>query len=100
MIEEEIDHHLTHQLLQKARKLKVPIPHRTVSDPDGDDIWTQGHQTGNWYLTDKGYSYMRLAIRSEIKERHEIRAHWVVWISVLTGLVGAVTGLLAVFSRS
>ncbi|RBP80633.1 hypothetical protein EBI01_19415 [Marinomonas rhizomae] len=100
LIEEEIDHHQTQQILRKARKLKVPVSHRTTSDPEGDEFWTQGHQTGNWYLTTKGYSNLRLAIRNELKERHEMKAHWVVWLSALTGLVGTCTGLLAVFNKS
>lgn len=100
LVEEEIDHHLTKQMLKRAHKLRVPVPHRTTSDPDGDEFWTQGHQTGAWYLTTKGYSGLRLAIRNELKERHELKSRWVVWISALTGLVGTCTGLLAVFSKS
>lgn len=99
-VEEEIDHYLSKQILKKARKLRVPVPHRTTSDPDGDEFWTQGHQTGNWYLTARGYAELRLAIRNELKERHEMRSLWIVWVSALTGLVGTCTGLLAVFSKS
>tara|TARA_R110001583_G_scaffold51269_1_gene160179 strand:- start:1800 stop:2111 length:312 start_codon:yes stop_codon:yes gene_type:complete len=100
LIEEEIDHHLSKQMLKRARKLRVPVPHRTTSDPDGDEFWTQGHQTGNWYLTVRGYADLRLAIRNELKERHELKSRWIVWVPALTGLVGTCTGLLAVFSKS
>lgn len=99
-VEEEIDHHLSKQILRKARKLRVPVPQRTTCDPDGDEFWTQGHQTGNWYLTTRGYAALRLAIRSELKERHEMRSRWMVWVSALTGLAGVCSGLLAVLSKS
>lgn len=102
LVEEEIEHHLSKQILRKARKLRVPVPHRTTSDPDGDgdEFWTQGHQTGNWYLTTRGYADLRLEIRNELKERHEMKSRWIVWVPALTGLVGTCTGLLAVFSKS
>lgn len=99
-IEEEIVHHQSNQLLRKARKLSVPSPRMKTADPDGDESWTQGSQTGNWYLTTRGYADLRLEIRNEVKERHEMKSRWIVWVSALTGLVGTCTGLLAVFSKS
>lgn len=93
--DEEEDEYVTQQLLDKARKFRVPIPHRFNADNTESDHWYEGHYTGQWYLTPVGVSALRNEIRKEQKARHEIRAQWVVWLSGLTGLVGTVTGLIA-----
>ena len=57
--------------------------------------WRQGPQ-GLWCLTDQGIANVREEIRNELRWRHERRAHWINWFSVLVGLIGAITGLVAV----
>lgn len=42
---------------------------------------------------------IRDEIRHELKARHEVRAQWVVWLSALTGVIGAITGLVAVLAQ-
>lgn len=93
--DEEEDEYITNQLLAQARKFRVPIPHRYNPDNTESDHWYEGRYTGQWYLTNLGVSELRGEIRKEQKARHEIRAQWVVWLSGLTGLVGAATGLVA-----
>lgn len=93
--DEEQDLYLTKNLLAKARRLRVPIPHRNNDDNTESEHWYQGHYTGEWYLTTIGFSSLRDEIRREEKARHEARAHWVVWLSALTGVIGAITGLIA-----
>lgn len=99
MQSEEEDSYLTRQLLRSARRLRVPIP--PMDGPGGtqSDQWYQGDQTGGWYLTLDGVGKLRAEIRSEQKARHELRAHIVIWISALTGIIGAITGLVAVIHR-
>lgn len=97
--DEEEDAHLTKALLGKARRLRVPVPHRYNEDKTESEHWYEGHYTGRWYLTSRGVAALREEIRREIKARHEGRAHWVVWLSALTGVIGAVTGLVALLAH-
>ena len=96
MQSEEESSYLTRQLLRSARRLHVPIP--SMHGPDGTESeqWYQGSQTGHWCLTLSGVRRLREEIRSEQKARHEHRAQLVVWLSALTGIIGAITGLVAV----
>ncbi len=100
MHDEEEDAYFTKKLLHRARRLRVPIPHRYNEDQSESEFWSEGHYTGSWYLTTKGVAALREEIRNELKARHETRSHWVVWLSALTGLVGAITGLVALMSHS
>lgn len=96
---EEEDAYLTRQLLRKARHLRIPIP---LNNDDGDaksDRWYEGSQTGGLYLTVNGIRELREEIRHELKARHEHRAQFVVWLSAITGIIGAVTGLVAVLQK-
>jgi hypothetical protein len=95
LYDEEEDFYLTNNLLAKARRLRVPIPHRYNDDKTESEHWYQGQYIGKWYLTTIGFSSLRDEIRREEKARHEARAHWVVWLSALTGVIGAITGLIA-----
>jgi len=89
------DAHFTRMLLRKARRLRVPIPHRYNDDKSESDHWYEGHYTGSWYLTTKGVATLREEVRRELKARHEARSQWVMWLSALTGVIGTVTGLVA-----
>ena len=99
MQDEQEDAHLTGRLLRRARRLRVPIPHRRNEDGTESHEWYVGAQTGGWYLTTIGIRALREEIRQESKARHESRAQLVVWLSVVTGMIGALTGLIAVAQR-
>jgi hypothetical protein len=99
MQDEEEDAHLTKRLRSKARRLRVPIPHSRNEDGTTSDQWYEGTQTGGWYFTDTGIKAMREEIRLELKARHESRAQLVVWLSALTGVIGTITGLIAVLAQ-
>lgn len=94
MLEEELEAIATNQLRRQAYRLKVPFP----SPPYGSDQveteeWERGHNLGGWYLKPSGYVKVRAVIRAEQKERRETLLAWVV---PATGLIGAITGLIAV----
>jgi hypothetical protein len=95
MHDEEEDEYVTKQLLSKARQLRVPVPHRYNQDSKASEHWYQGHYMGGWNLTRHGVTALRDEIRREAKARHELRSQWIVWLSCLTGLTGAITGLVA-----
>lgn len=96
--EEDEDAFVSKRLLHKARRLRVPIPRTHGSDGQESDHWYQSHYSGRWYLTNLGISALRTEIRNEIKARYESRSHWVVWLSAVTGVIGAITGLVAVIA--
>ena len=97
--EEEEDSYLTSRLLGQARRLRVPIPSFRNSDGSESDHWYQGSQTGGWYLTTLGVNSLRREIRLEQKDRHENMAMYLPWLTAITGIVGTVTGLVAVLVR-
>lgn len=98
---EEEDDYLTKQLLRKARRFRVPTPHaRNNADGSLSDHWYDGRQTGGRYLTDIGIRSLREEIRKEQKARHEGRAQLVVWLSAITGIAGAITGLIAILHKT
>lgn len=99
MFDEEEDAYLTKALLTKARRLHVPVPHLYNEDKTISEHWHEGHYTGRWYLSTSGIAALRKEVRDELKARHEARAHWVVWFSALTGVIGAVTGLVALLAH-
>jgi hypothetical protein len=99
MQDEEEDANLTNSLLAKARRLHVPVPHRYNTDKTESEHWYESHYTGRWSLTARGVASLREEIRREEKARHEGRAQWIVWLSALTGVIGTITGLVALLMR-
>jgi hypothetical protein len=96
---EEEDAYLTRQLRRQATRLRVPVPLLHVDDGAVSDHWYHGRQTGAWYLTLTGIRALREEIRHELKARYEHRVQLVVWLSAITGIIGAVTGLVAVLQK-
>lgn len=99
MHDEEEDDHLTETLVARARRLRIPIPHLYNEDNTVSDHWREGRYICLWYLSTDGIAALREEIRREVKARQEARSHWIAWLSALTGVVGAVTGLVALLSR-
>ncbi len=94
MLKEELEAIATNKLRKQAHRLKVPFP----SPPYGSDEfeteeWKRGIHFGEWYLKPSGHVKVRAAIRAEQKERREA---WLAWVAPATGLIGAITGLIAV----
>ena len=96
MQDEEEEERLTKSLRAKARRLRVPVPPRCGIDDTGSEQWHEGHYTGSWLLTAHGVAALREEIRREENARHQARAQWTVWLSALTGVIGATAGLVAV----
>jgi hypothetical protein len=95
---EDEDFYLSRQLRAQARHLRLPIPQIYNKDNSVSEHWQQTRHAGHWCLTTTAVQALREAIRGEIKARHELRAHWAVWLSALTGVIGAITGLVAVLA--
>lgn len=81
-------------LTSVAKKLLLPVPPFATKENGG--MWEKSNITRKWRLTSKGITELRDIIRKERKERTELLARW---ISMLIGLIGAITGLVAVIKK-
>jgi hypothetical protein len=80
----------TRRLLRKANSLDVPYEYPSEDSP----VWERSDQLHTWHLTTIGYSQLRKAIRQERRDRRE----WVItWAGVIIGIIGSLTGMLAVW---
>ncbi|MBI5062742.1 MAG: hypothetical protein HZB87_04550 [Desulfatitalea sp.] len=92
LIDEEISILTTERLIRRAQRYFVPIP--SVKE---DGMWTKCEFTENRYiLTSSGISKVRSLLRSEYKEGLEFILKI---LAALTGIVGAITGLVAVLLK-
>jgi hypothetical protein len=89
-IDENISLLVTDFLLRRADRRFVPVPSR-----DDAGMWEQCDLVNNRYtLTSAGISKLQTSLRLENKERNEIVLKI---LAAITGIIGAVTGLLAVW---
>lgn len=87
LVDDAISELATRHLYQTAYRYLVPQP-----GLDEEEMWEESPVTGKRLLTSKGISELRAAIRKERRERSE---HLWMWLAGLTGLVGALSGLMA-----
>ena len=96
-ITDEEDELFTNQLVNKARRLRVPVP--TYLDEDGNisnsDYW-EIRAGIPYYLTPLGISKLQEDIRKEERWKRE---GYVVWVSTIIGIISALTALIAVWHR-
>jgi hypothetical protein len=101
-IDAEIKHNDSRDLMDQAAGLYVPTP-----GPNEKDKWVSKEDLNsfeNWsVLTPEAMTELRSAIRKERRERREAIESWAkilaAVITVVTGLVGAVIGLVAVWKK-
>lgn len=86
------------RLLKRARDLRVIVPAYYVDNKLSED-YEESSLTNKVYLSLTGETKVRLSIREEDEIRAKSRAHWVPYITVLTGLAGAITGLLSAIEK-
>jgi hypothetical protein len=91
-IDEQIKGLQTQRLLVTAGKLMVPYP-----DLSDEERWAEGNKAVYRYLTVIGMNELRGKIRAERKSNWELVA---MWLPGLTGVIGAITGLVAVLGKA
>lgn len=92
---EEIETLTSDYLCEQASILQVPLP-AWKSEDEQDGSWERTYQLQNWVLTRKGMAEVRAAIREEKAARHEV---FLSWVTPLIGLIGALTGLIAIWKN-
>lgn len=86
---------LEHQYLRSiSTKHLIQVP--PVIEREKGGLWERSRYNGKYRLTNEGIRQLRSEIRKERKERTELLARW---ISILIGLLGAITGLVAVIKN-
>jgi hypothetical protein len=96
--EDEASFH-SRQLLGRARELRIPTPPVFVGDVLSPDYQPSGLDGRRYYLSLEGEQKVRSAIREEEKYRSERWARRVPYITALGGLIGTITGLVALLAN-
>ena len=91
MDEDQLETIYTDRLVSKANRLRVPVPAKPWDTEDHEDENWMESQYGGWILKPEGFRKVRAEIRAELKARSERRQ---AWLTPLTGLIGALTGLV------
>lgn len=99
MLADEEQAYYSRKLLERARALRVEVPAYYGTDQKPSEDYEESFLTHKYQLSLKGEAKVRAAIREEEKHRSEIRARFLPFLAALTGLVGAITGLVAAFSK-
>ncbi|MGD0649986.1 MAG: hypothetical protein ABSA97_02395 [Verrucomicrobiia bacterium] len=94
-IEEELNLLETRRLVNEAQRLRLPVPDKPTGDTE-DDNWIRGDLSEQWCLKAEGYSKIRAQIRIEREERREAL---MALATIITGIIGALMGLVAVWRR-
>jgi hypothetical protein len=99
-LDDEISILMTQRLTSIAEKLLLPLPPKPIPE-EGDlivenETWRCSSFSGKWYLRTKGIVEVRKLIRQERKERLELITPW---IALIFGIIGAITGLIAVINK-
>lgn len=91
-VDDEIARLLSARLREQADKYFLPEPPFTSESGD----WIQSRITGGWHLSRKAIADLRAAIRKEQKERVEL---FLTLTASLTGIIGAVIGLVSLLKE-
>lgn len=95
MLEEEYEDIYSRKLVRKAHRLRVPVPRRPPDNTASNEHWMWAGTIGRWHLSTDGVIAVRAAIRAQQKARLDLVSPW---LGSLIGLVGAITGLVAVLT--
>ena len=97
-VTERISVHYSTKLVDKARRLFLPVPRiqRETEDPN----WEEADFGDRCYLKPDGMQRLLAAVRAEQKQRREVAAFWLGTVGgILIALIGALTGLAAVLKK-
>jgi hypothetical protein len=94
MLADEEQAYFSRKLLKRAPNLRVMVP-AYYEDNKLSDSYEESSLTSKVNLSLKGEIAVRAAIREEEEHRAKQRSRWVPYIAALTGLAGAVTGLIS-----
>jgi len=95
IIDEQIYQFYFERITAQAERSFISIPDLQESRED----WETARLTGRWRLRRRALQDLMAAIRNAKKDRQEARQAKLIWITALTGMFGALTGLISVLAR-
>jgi hypothetical protein len=97
MFDVDIDFYESHRVTDDADRLDVELP-----EAEQQEYWLLEPRHGS-VLNSRGRAFMRQRIHEEQKRRFELRARWfqilTPLLAALAGIIGTVTGLVAVLKK-
>ena len=96
--EDEASFH-SQQLLSRARELRIPTPSALNGNGLSADYQRSGIDGHRYFLSLTGEQKVREAIREEEKYRSDRWARRIPYITALSGLIGTITGLVAILIK-
>jgi len=99
MLEEDEANFHSRQLLGRARHLRIPTPAVMNGNAISTDYQSSGLDGHRYFLSLEGEKKVRAAIREEEKYRSERWARCIPYIAALSGLIGTITGLVALLAK-
>lgn len=96
--EDEASFH-SRQLLGRARRLRIPTPPLMDGSAVSADYQPSGLDGHRYFLSLSGEQKVRAAIREEEKYRSERWARRIPYLTALSGLIGMITGLVALLAK-
>jgi len=94
LVDEQISRLQTTYLLEQAERYLLPRPPFKTDTEDA--AWERASLSAQHHLKDIAIAELRAVVRREKKERGE---RWKSWIPLLTGLAGAIIGLISVLKK-
>ena len=95
IIDEQIYQFYFERITAQAERSFISIPDLQESRED----WETARLTGRWRLRRRSLQDLMAAIRNAKKDRQEARQAKLIWVTALTGMFGALTGLISVLAR-
>jgi hypothetical protein len=99
LLEDDVASFHSRQLLRRARELRIPTPSVFENNVLSADYQPSGLDGRRYYLSLAGEQKVRSAIREEEKYRSERWARRIPYITALSGLIGTITGLVALLAK-
>ena len=98
-LEEDEARYHSQLLLRRARELRIPTPPLYIGLVKSDDWERSGIDGSRFFLSLSGGRKLLAEIREEERHRVEGRARSIPYLTALTGLIGAITGLVALLGK-
>ncbi len=78
--------------LRLANRMLIPVPEFKTEG----GVWVESQRTGQYHLTPQALHDLRATIRAEKKARRE---EWTIWLALGMGLIGTLSGLIAIIKK-
>jgi len=92
LAEDEIIRLTSAYYVRLANRMLIPVPEFKTEG----GAWMESRETGLYHLTPKALHELRATIRAERKARRE---EWTIWLALVIGAIGALSGLIAIIKK-